>query len=431
MLEFVRRSPATVANPDANSDVLFLDSAGVFYTKDSAGTLTVLGRGIVSIAKTGTAGLVDTYTITFSGGTTQTYTVTNGDDGRSIVSVARTSGTGAPGTTDTYTITYSEAPLTSTFTVYNGANGTGMPANAAPPAIAATSSVGTATGEYALEDHTHAGVTSFNGRQGVVTPQQSDYDAFFTTTAEAAAAAPVQSFNGRTGNITPQQADYDSFFTTPAEASAAAPVQSFNGRQGAITPQQADYDAFFTTPAEAAAAAPVQSVNGQTGNVTINVPLPLNANRVGLFTSTANSAAVQPFLTLTIPANRIVAGATYSFFIAGTQSQSAAATNVVFTVQVNGTTIATATIAGGTAAQTNRGLTAEGMLQFTAAGSGGQVMGGIQSIVTGIAANGQTNVAGVAVNTTAAVTITLTAQTSTANAANIIRVAAASISERA
>ena len=38
-------------------------------------------KGISSIAKTGTAGLVDTYTITYSDGTTSTYTVTNGQDG--------------------------------------------------------------------------------------------------------------------------------------------------------------------------------------------------------------------------------------------------------------------------------------------------------------------------------------------------------------
>lgn len=48
----------------------------------------------------------------------------DGDDGRGIVSVVRTSGTGAAGTTDTYTITYTDA-TTSTFQVYNGANGTG------------------------------------------------------------------------------------------------------------------------------------------------------------------------------------------------------------------------------------------------------------------------------------------------------------------
>lgn len=48
----------------------------------------------------------------------------DGVDGRGIVSVTRTSGTGAPGTTDTYTITYTDS-TTSTFNVYNGADGTG------------------------------------------------------------------------------------------------------------------------------------------------------------------------------------------------------------------------------------------------------------------------------------------------------------------
>lgn len=48
----------------------------------SVTTLTVRnGKGIVSIAKTGTAGLVDTYTITYNDGTTGTFTVTNGAKG--------------------------------------------------------------------------------------------------------------------------------------------------------------------------------------------------------------------------------------------------------------------------------------------------------------------------------------------------------------
>ena len=38
------------------------------------------GTGITSITKTGTSGLVDTYTITYSDSTTSTFTVTNGDD---------------------------------------------------------------------------------------------------------------------------------------------------------------------------------------------------------------------------------------------------------------------------------------------------------------------------------------------------------------
>ena len=38
------------------------------------------GNGIASITKTGTVGLVDTYTITYTNGTTTTFTVTNGSD---------------------------------------------------------------------------------------------------------------------------------------------------------------------------------------------------------------------------------------------------------------------------------------------------------------------------------------------------------------
>ena len=38
------------------------------------------GNGIASITKTGTSGLVDTYTITYDDGTTTTFTVTNGSD---------------------------------------------------------------------------------------------------------------------------------------------------------------------------------------------------------------------------------------------------------------------------------------------------------------------------------------------------------------
>lgn len=49
---------------------------------------------------------------------------TTGPAGASIQSIERTSGTGAAGTTDTYTITLTDGSTT-TFQVYNGANGTG------------------------------------------------------------------------------------------------------------------------------------------------------------------------------------------------------------------------------------------------------------------------------------------------------------------
>lgn len=58
------------------------------------------GRGIVSIAKTSTSGLEDTYTITYTDGTTSSYVVKNGADGADayIVGASATvdSGTGTP-----------------------------------------------------------------------------------------------------------------------------------------------------------------------------------------------------------------------------------------------------------------------------------------------------------------------------------------------
>lgn len=87
---------------------LFADSAdNLFKTKDSAGTVKVLGNGIKNIA--------------------------------------RTAGTGAPGTTDTYTITLDDNS-TRTFTVTNGANGTTYTDEMAQDAIAAAFAAGVDTG---------------------------------------------------------------------------------------------------------------------------------------------------------------------------------------------------------------------------------------------------------------------------------------------
>ena len=73
-----------------------------------------VGKSIQKIELTGTVGLVDTYTITYSDGTTSTFDVTNGNG---IASVAKT---GTVGLVDTYTITFQDG-TTSTFDVTNGA----------------------------------------------------------------------------------------------------------------------------------------------------------------------------------------------------------------------------------------------------------------------------------------------------------------------
>ena len=94
------------------------------------GATGATGNGIDSIVKTGTVGLVDTYTVTMTSGDTATFTVTNGIDGTNGVDIdhiAKTSGTGAAGTVDVYTAWGDVAETVSlgTFNVYNGQDGTG------------------------------------------------------------------------------------------------------------------------------------------------------------------------------------------------------------------------------------------------------------------------------------------------------------------
>ena len=68
------------------------------------------GNGIASITKTSTAGLVDTYTITYDDGNTTTFDVTNGADGQNgskwykgtAIAGTGTSITGFPGVKDDY-----------------------------------------------------------------------------------------------------------------------------------------------------------------------------------------------------------------------------------------------------------------------------------------------------------------------------------------
>ena len=71
------------------------------------------GNGIASIEKTGTEGLVDTYTITYDKGNTSTFQITNGNG------IERITKTSTEGLVDTYTILFDNGTET-TFNVTNG-----------------------------------------------------------------------------------------------------------------------------------------------------------------------------------------------------------------------------------------------------------------------------------------------------------------------
>lgn len=78
-------SPSSPATASYNNGVLSFGipqgEQGVQGETGQTGATGATGNGIASIAKTGTSGLVDTYTITFTNGNTTTFTVTNGQDG--------------------------------------------------------------------------------------------------------------------------------------------------------------------------------------------------------------------------------------------------------------------------------------------------------------------------------------------------------------
>jgi len=78
-----------------------------------------IGASVSDISKTSSNGLVDTYTITFSNGSTETFSVTNGINGIGIVSIELTS---SAENVDTYTILLDNGTSQS-FTVTNGVKG--------------------------------------------------------------------------------------------------------------------------------------------------------------------------------------------------------------------------------------------------------------------------------------------------------------------
>ncbi len=92
------------------------------------------GISITGVNKTGSAGLVDTYTINYSDGNTSTFNVTNGKDGKDGINgtngrngsdgkgILNVKKTATNENMDTYTITYTDGSSTQ-FTVSNGRNG--------------------------------------------------------------------------------------------------------------------------------------------------------------------------------------------------------------------------------------------------------------------------------------------------------------------
>jgi len=98
------------------------DTYTISFSNNTTQTFTVTnGANISSISKTGSSGLIDTYTVSLTNGTSTSFNVING---KGIASIELTSGNHSAGTSDTYLITFNDGD-TFSFPVYNGANGEG------------------------------------------------------------------------------------------------------------------------------------------------------------------------------------------------------------------------------------------------------------------------------------------------------------------
>lgn len=129
----VQGSDKAVHNVQINGSVIILTYADGTVENFTAVDL----KGIATIEKTATVDLVDTYTITYSDGTTSTFTVTNG-----VVGVSPTV-TITPITGGTrVTITDADHPQGQSFDVLNGSGAGDMQASTYDP----TSAVATAGG---------------------------------------------------------------------------------------------------------------------------------------------------------------------------------------------------------------------------------------------------------------------------------------------
>jgi len=112
-----------------------VDIYTIYYTDGSTSTFTVTngkdgkdgekgdtGRGIEKIEKTKSEGNVDIYTIYYTDGSTSTFTVTNGVNGNAGKGISKIEASGSEGNKDIYTIYFTDGS-TFKFTVTNGVNG--------------------------------------------------------------------------------------------------------------------------------------------------------------------------------------------------------------------------------------------------------------------------------------------------------------------
>ena len=166
------------------------------------------GKGISSIAKTGTSGLTDTYTITYSDGATYTYNVVNGKSAYASAVEGGYQGTEQDFYTDLGLFTsYAATAQQAATNASNSASAAATSATNAAASEASASSLATLAGDKAAAAASsastagqYATVTEQNARAAVTAKTQSETAATNAAASETAAAGYSSSAQGSAGD---------------------------------------------------------------------------------------------------------------------------------------------------------------------------------------------------------------------------------------
>jgi len=260
---------ATTLPAGSNATASYDVDEGVFtfgIPRGNKGDTGDTGVGISSITKTGTSGLVDTYTITYTDSSTSTFTVTNGDDGDDGVGIRSIAKTGTSGLVDTYTITYTDN-TTSTFTVTNGQNGTGSVSDVLQNGVSVLDGD---TAKVVVPTKT-SDLT--NDSNFVVDANYVHTDANFTTTEKNKLAGIA---SGAEVNV---QSDWNAtsgdalILNKPTIPTVPTNVSAFTNDAGYITGYTETDPVFAASPAHGITSANISSWNGKASVSSITVSL--------------------------------------------------------------------------------------------------------------------------------------------------------------
>lgn len=173
------------------------------------------GKGISNISKSATTGLEDTYTITYTDGTSGTFKVKNGNG---IDNIAKTS---TSGLVDTYTITYTDG-TSKTFDVTNGEDGRAV------TGVSLLSKVGlVATYRMTFSDGTHFDYTVSDGASGTGSGDMLKLDYDTNGDLRVNAADTASTLDGLTAGVSALNGIGNKYDTTDTNESNIADADYF------------------------------------------------------------------------------------------------------------------------------------------------------------------------------------------------------------